>query len=150
MWGFFLQGRGPRHPGPRPWIRPCFSVRSSCLDCEALLLAGKQQGEIIHKSRGSLEGQCSIMCGWVMLHQLCFGRPPALLHTSWGFVTWHGCLPVKICDWESDSVSRCEPIFGQFSYFLGSASEMWSKMYILQFKNVKIQFFIWKIIYRST
>ncbi len=21
-WGLFLQGRGPRPPGPRPWIRP--------------------------------------------------------------------------------------------------------------------------------
>ena len=24
-WGLFLQGRGPRPPGPRPWIRPCIS-----------------------------------------------------------------------------------------------------------------------------
>ncbi len=54
------------------------------------------------------------------------------------------------CDLESDSVSRCEQIIGQFSYFLGSVTEMWSKMYILHFKNLKIQIFIWKMIYRST
>ncbi len=41
----------------------------------------------------------------------------------------------NICDLEPDSVSRCEPIFGQFSHILGSTTEMCSKMYILHLEK---------------
>ncbi len=58
--------------------------------------------------------------------------------SQWGAL----CSFCNICDLEPDSGARCEPICGQFSYFLDTTTEMCLKMCVLDFKRFKIQFLI--------
>ena len=76
------------------------------------------------------------VCGSFLFKSFCH-CPGCLLKT---LPCWHATI--YISDLEPDSVSRCEPIFGQLSYFLGSTTQMCSKMCILDFNKFFLMQFL--------